>query len=237
MAEAAVALRNITPFDEIVLEIDELYAEVGNWADGTDIETDEQDAFLDDLDKRLLKAGQKADELREAEKAPLDDQVKAIQAKYHPLIGNTKAGKGRVPKAREALQPIRARYRAKKEAAKLAASAKAAAEAAALKAKADAEMQASTGNLAAREAAEETLALAKEAEKFAGRQHKQATTGLGLRTIPQATVTDFTAASRHYWSARQDAFRDLVQSLADADVRGGKREIPGVTVTEIKKAI
>jgi hypothetical protein len=228
---------NMSAFDMIVAEIDDLYAEVDNWADGTDIETDEQDEALDVLDKRLLKAGQAADELREAEKKPLDDAVKAIQAKYHPLIGDTKAGKGRVPLARAALAPIRTRYKTKKAAEKAAAAAKARADAEAERAKAEEAIRASAGNLAAREVAEELLATAKEADKFANRQEKRATTGLGLRTSYAVAVDNLNDAIKHYRSEDKREFETLVLTLAQRDAARGIRAIPGIAVTEIKKAL
>lgn len=232
--QAPPALRNMTPFDEIVLEIDDLYAEAANWADGSPIENQKQCDALDDLDKALLDAKKRMDELRVAEKKPLDDQVKAIQARYNPYIQD---GKGRVDLARSCLNPLRAAWKAAEAKKKAEAAEKARLEAAAEKAKAEELMRASSGNLIAREAAEEQLSLAKEAEKFANRQEKRATTGLGLRTSYEATINDLNEAVRHYWPTRKADFQEFVQGLADEDVRRGIREIPGITVTEIKKAL
>ena len=50
-------LRNITPFDELVLEIEDLFAEATNWADGSPVENQAQCDALDVLDKALLDAG------------------------------------------------------------------------------------------------------------------------------------------------------------------------------------
>jgi len=236
---AVAPLRNITPFDEIVLEIEDLYAEARNWADGAAIETDEQDAALDVLDKALLKAGQDADDLRKAEVAPLDEAKAAIQKRFHPLIGDTKAGKGKVPLARETLAPIRSAYKAKKAAEKAAAAEKARREAEEERIKAEELLRASAGNLEARERAEEQLSLAKEADRFASRQEKRATTGLGMRTYYRAEVTDFVAAARHYWGPERPRFEALVLELAqrDATASAGKAVIPGIIFHEDKRAI
>lgn len=226
-------LRNITPFDEVVLEIDDLYTEAANWADGSAIESQQQCDALDTLDKALLDAGKRLDALRVEEKRPLDDQVQAIQDRYNPYI---QPKKGRVDLARSCLNPLRAAWKAAEAKKKADAAEKARLEAAAEKAKAEEMIRASSGNLVAREAAEEQLSLAKEAEKFADRQEKRAATGLGLRTSYEATISDLNAAVRHYWPARKADFEEFVQGLADEDVRRGIREIPGITVTEIKKA-
>lgn len=232
--DSAPVLRNMTPFDEVVLEIDDLYEEAANWADGSPIESQEQCDALDVLDKALLDAKKRLDDLRVAEKKPLDDQVKAIQARYNPYIQDSK---GRVDLARSCLNPLRSAWKTAEAKKKADAFEKARAEAAAEKAKAEELMRSSSGNLVAREAAEEQLSLAKEAEKFASRQEKRATTGLGLRTTYDVAVADLNAAIKHYWSARRQDFEALVLTLANDDVRRGIREIPGITITETKKAI
>jgi hypothetical protein len=158
----------------------------------------------------------------------------AIQDRYNPYI---QPKKGRVDLARSCLNPVRAAWKEAERKRKEEIAAKARAEAEAMKAEAEAKVRASTGNLAAREVAEEMLETAKEAEKFANRQEKRATTGVGLRTSYDVAVSDLNAAIKHYWSTRRADFQALVLSLANDDVRRGVREIPGITITEIKKAI
>ena len=233
-ALAEAPRRNITPFDEIIIEIDDLYSEAANWADGSPIESQEQCDAIDDLDKKLLDASKRLDALRVEEKRPLDDQVQAIQDRYNPYI---QPKKGRVDIARSCLNPVRAAWKAAQLKLKEEAAAKARAEAEAEKRKAEEAIRASAGNLAAREAAEEQLATAKEAEKFATRQERRATTGTGLRTYYTASVTDVNAAIKHYWADRRGDFEALVLRLAQADVDRGLHAIPGITVTENKKAV
>lgn len=232
--DTAPILRNMTPFDEVALEIDDLYAEAAEWADGSPIENQAQCDALDTLDKALLDAGKRLDALRVEEKRPLDEAVQAIQDRYNPYV---QPKKGRVDLARSCLNPLRAAWKAAEAKKKADAAEKARLEAIAEKAKAEEMIRASAGNLVAREAAEEQLSTAKEAEKFAARQEKRATTGLGLRTTYEATITDLNAAIKHYWPTRKADFQEFVQGLADEDVRRGVREIPGVTVTENRKAL
>jgi hypothetical protein len=235
-AEAAVppVLRNMTPFDEISLDIDDLYSEAANWADGSPIESQEQCDALDVLDKALLDAGKRLDALRVEEKRPLDEQVQAIQDRYNPYI---QPKKGRVDLARSCLNPLRAAWKTAEAAKKEEAAAKARAEAEALRQKAEAVIRASAGNLVAREAAEEQLSTAKEAEKFAKRQEARATTGLGLRTTYHARLTDGGKAAQHYWNTRRAEFQTFLSGLAAEDVRRGIRSIPGFDVIEETKAV
>jgi len=228
---------NMSPFDLISGEIEALYEEARHWADGTDIENDEQDAALDTLDKALLKAGQEADALRSAEKEPLDEQIKAIQAKFHPLIGDTKAGKGKVILARAALAPIRTKYKAKKQAEAAAAAEVARKAADAERAAAIEAMQSSSGNLEAREQAEQQVAAAEAAEKIAKKATKAATTGTGLRTSWVPRLTDRNGAIKHYWAKDPEAFERLVLDMAITEVRQGTRSIPGFAIEEVKVAI
>lgn len=225
---------NLSPFDEVVLEIDDLYAEAANWADGSPIESQEQCDALDVLDKALLDAGKRLDALRVEEKRPLDEQVQAIQDRYNPYV---QPKKGRVDVARSCLNPLRAAWKDAERQRKEAAAEKARQEAEAERLKAEAAIRASSGNLVAREAAEEQLELAKEAEAFANRQEKRATTGLGLRTSYDVAVTDLNEAVKHFWKTHRASFETLVQGLAAEDVRRGSRSIPGITITEIRKAV
>lgn len=230
-------LRNFTPFDEVSLEIEKLYDEAKNWADGTPIETEDQHKAVSDLYDALMAAGKAADELRVTEVTPLDKAKDAIQARYHPLIGDTKKGKGKVVLAKSALNSMLADWRQKLAAAKAEAAEKARREAEEERRKAEEAIRASAGDIEARERAEEALVLAKEADVFASRQERKAATGNGLHTVWTAELSDPNAAVRHYWSVSQVPFIALVTELAAQDVRAGKRDIPGFTVTETKRAI
>lgn len=221
---------NLSPFEAIVLEIEDLYAEAANWADGSPIESQEQCDALDALDKALLALDKKREALRKEEVKPLDDAKKAIQALHKPV-------EAKVARARDALNKPRAAWKAKVEAEKRARAEKAAREAEEERRKALEAMQSSSGDLEARERAEGQLELAKEAEAFAKREQKRADTGNGLRTYWVATMTDPRVAIAAMWKANPQAFVDLAQDLADKAVRAGSREIAGFEITEHKKAL
>lgn len=222
--------RNMTPFDEVVFEIDALYDEAANWADGTDVESQEQCDALDALDKALLAADKKREAIRKDEAKPFDDGKAAVQAKHNPV-------KDKVARARDVLSKPRSAWKAKVEAEKRAAAERARRESEEEARKAQEAIRASAGDLQAREEAEALLSNAKEAEAFAKRENKRANTGNGLRTYFVATMTSPRDAVAAMWKANPQAFVDLAQDLADKAVRAGTREIAGFEITEHKKAI
>lgn len=225
---------NMPPFDTAVAELLDLYDEAKNWADGTPIENQDQCDALDALDKALLAVSQKLDAMRVEEKRPLDERVQEIQDRYNPFI---QPRKGKVDLARSTLNPIRAAWKEAERERKEAIALKARIEAEEERQKAEDAIRASAGNLEERERAEEQLATAKDADAFASRREKEATTGLGLRTTYVPKLTDLSAAIKHYWTARRGDFEVLVQNLAVADVRAGKRHIPGFIIEEERKAL
>ncbi len=226
--------RNISPFEEICLEIDDLYHEAKNWADGENIVNQDQHDAVEKIYKALHEAGKKADALRVEEKKPLDDQVNAIQARYNPYI---QPKKGKVDVGKDALNALLAIWRKKIADEKARAAEEARKEALAREEAARKAMQASRGNLEAREEAEKMVEESRKALASAKKLEKQATVGTGLRTTWSATMVDERAAIAHYWSTHKQDFIDLAQSLADADVRRGVRSIEGFKITEEKKAI
>lgn len=225
---------NMSPFELLVEEIDNLYDEAKNWADGTPIENDEQLAAVDELDKSLLRVWKDTEKLRVEEKRPLDEMIDAIQAKFNPYI---QKGKGKVDMARAALNAPRTAYKMKLAAEKAAAAEKARAEFEEQQRIAREAMQASSGNLEAREQAEQQHTAAKAAEKIMKKAEKAATTGLGLRTVWEVEVTDPRALAGHYWKTRSAEVDAFFLSLAKSDVHGGVRSIPGCNIIETRKAL
>jgi len=225
--------RNITPFDEIIMEIDDLYDEAKNWADGTPIETQAQCDELDKLDKMLLDAGKRLEAIRVEEKRPLDEQVQAIQDRFNPFI---QPKKGKVDIARSALNPLRAAFKEAERRRKEAIAEQARKEAEEATRKAQEAIRASAGNLEAREAAERELADAKIAQDDAKRTARAATTGLGLRASFHPELVNLNDAIKHYWAERRGEFEALVVRLAQQDVLAGARAIPGFKINEERKA-
>ncbi|EYR81827.1 hypothetical protein SHLA_4c001180 [Shinella sp. DD12] len=225
-----------TPFDLLKQEIEDLYSTAKDFCDGEPIDSEAMATVITELHDRIHECGKRAEALRVDEKKPLDDQIAEIQTKFHPLIGNTKSGKGKVILAKDACQTLLTPWRQKVAAEKAAAAAKAAAEAEAARRTAQEAMQASAGNLAEREAAEELLADANRLEKGARRADKAATTGLGLRTVWVAVLENEEVAMDWLWARAKDEVLAVAQRNADEAVRAGLRKVPGFRVVEEKVA-
>lgn len=226
-------------FDLIKQEIEDLFEEATHWADGEAIADQATHDAIEKLRDGLHAAGKKADALRIEEKRPLDEQVKAIQDRYNVYIAPKK---GKVDLAKSTLDTLLTPWRTAKAAAAQAAAALIAEQARLATEAAQEALRATTGanggggNLAARVEAEEAVAAAARLGKEAKRADKQATTGLGLRTVWTARLDDMEAALDWWYGERPDAFRDLVQGLADEAVRRGVRKVPGFAVIEGKVA-
>lgn len=222
-----------TPFESITQEINDLFDEARNFADGEPIDSEALHDAITELYDRLHDAGKRADALRVAEKKPHDDAVKEIQARYNPFIQDKK---GKVAMGKSALGDLLAAWR-KKMADEAAAEAKRLADIAAAEAEAArAALQSSAGNLEARVIAEQQVDNAKAWEKAAKRADKAATTGLGLRTVWTATLMDSVAALDWAFEKEPARFTELVQQMANEAVRAGVRSIPGFVVEDRKVA-
>lgn len=226
---------NMPPEMVIFGEIDAYYEEAKNWAsDGFKIESAEQEAQINEIDKALLKLGQEADALRVEEKKPHDDAAQAVQDKYNPYV---QKGKGKVDVARSTLKALLTAWRVEQQRIAEEKARKAREEAEAERRAAEEAMRASAGDLEAREQAEQQLEAAKQAERFAKKADKAATTGSGLRTKWVAVMTDQRAAVASMWKQNPQAFVDLAQNLAETAVRAGARQIEGFEIKEEKVAL
>jgi hypothetical protein len=238
--DGSVHLPNITPFDSVQTDADDLLTEAHAWADGTPVESQAQADEVSRLIEALRLNAKAADDARKEENRPHDEAKAAVQTKYAPLWADPKTkAPGKVFKAIDALKAALAPYLRKlddekREAARIA---QEAADEAARKAR-EALQSAAPDNLAAQERAEDIAKAAEAVQKAAkaAAQDKAHATGgsraMGLRTRWTATLTDPQAAARHYWTVNPGAFTALLQKLADDDVRAGKRAVPGFAVTE-----
>lgn len=240
MADGSTHIPNATPFDLIAEDASDFLTEARNWCDGSGIEDQAQaDAVsrLIDHGRKLAKA---AEEARKEENKPHDEAKAAVQAKFAPLFADPKTKTpGQVFKAMDALKATLAPYLRKLEEEKREAE-RAAREEADRKAReaAEAMRAANAADMEAREAAEAKMQEAEGAArlaKAAAKDKAHATGGdraLGLRSRWVATLEDPKEAAAYFWRLNADAFNALLQKLADDEVRGGKRSIPGFTVTE-----
>lgn len=230
------------PFAAIEAHVSDLMVEAGAWCDGTAIENDAQADAVARLIDDLRAAQKAADEARKEEARPFDEAKAAVQAKYASLLAETKAQTGTIPRALAALKAtltpwLQAKERVRQEAERKAQEeARQKAEHAAAAARA-----AVASDIAAQEAAEAAVRAAKAAQADADRlardraQARGDGRAIGLRRTYQAVMCDRQAALKHYAANRTDELVGFLQKLADADVREGKRTIPGFSVVEETK--
>lgn len=236
MSAEPIHLPNATPFDLIVESIGDALLEAKNWADGVAAETQEQVDEIARLIDDLTGNAKALEAERVKEKKPLDDQIDAIQERYNVFLAPMKNKKpGKVPMAIDALHAAKRPFLIKREQ-EIEDARKKAADEAAAKAKeaADALAAANVADLESREAAEEKVKDAEDAQriaKVAANDRAHAHGGgraQGLRTRTVAEITDLDAAVKFYWGDNRAAFVDLVQKLADADARTNRRAAKGV---------
>lgn len=227
-----------TPFELSSEEAENLFLEASNWCDGAPIENQRQADALAGLRAEIKAAIKRADERRKEEAKPHDEAKAEIQARYNTLIGDTKTtGKGRLILADEAcqkalspwLRKVEDEKRATAEAARREAEEKRrAAEEAFRKAR-------EADDLAAKAEAER---LAKEvaiADRQASKADKAATTKTGLKTVIVAEVTDLQAFAKWTWTHDRAALEDHFRVRASVLARDGRRDIPGVNITETRE--
>lgn len=241
-----------TPFELSEREISDLYDEAKNWLDGEPISTKGQADMVGLLVQKIRTAVKTADERRVAENKPFDEGKAAVQAKYAPLIADTKSVKGKAVLALEVCKQALAPWLEKEAEEK-----RAAAEAARLEAERKAQeaqeslaaSRAEASNLETREEAERAIEQAQVADRIARRAENdtaKASGGAGraisLRTVYRAEITDLKAAVWHFLAQCPEEVRPLIQRLADDAVRSAGKSaetmsIPGVTIhTERKVA-
>jgi hypothetical protein len=225
-----------TPFDVVSDKINDLYGEAKNWCDGEDISSAEQ---ADEVQKllRLIQAAEKeADAARVEENKPFDEGKAAVQAKYAPLIANTKSVKGltvlAIDACKQALAPwlikVEEENRRKAEEARREAEAKAEAAREALRQKQSLEDAAHAEQLV-REAKAAEVDARKAANAKASAKGEGRAVGLRDRYTPE--VTDYTAFARHVWTVHRSDMEDFLNIQAAKLVASGARgTLPGVTI-------
>lgn len=227
----------VSAYEAIRDEINDLFDECKNFADGEPIASQDMADAITTLHDSLHEAGKKADDERKLEAKPHDDAKAEIQTRYNALIGNTKStGKGKVVLGKETLQVLLTPWRNKLVAEKEAAARLAREEADRIAAEAQAAIRASAGNLEEREKAEELLKEAKQVDRWAKREDRAATTGTGLRTVWHCDMEDEGVALDWAYSRAPERFKAVVQSMAEETVRAGMRSVPGFKIWDERVA-
>ena len=234
----------LTAFDAVKINIDDLYDEAVLWLDGEPITTQDQADALNTLMSRIKDAAKAADDQRVLEKKPHDDAIDEIQGRYNPLISNffsknKTSGKAAIAMdaAKKALKPYLDELdRQQQEKARLARE-----EADRKQREAMEAMRArDSANLAQREEAERLAQEAKFAEATAQRAEnakahaKGDGRATGLRTVWKANMIDRKQAAAWVWVDHNEELMTFIQDLADKEVRAGKRQIAGFDIVPEK---
>jgi len=219
-------------FEIVEKEINDLYEAAKQWIDGEPIETQGQADQIDKLISMIKAAAKKAEEHRKYENTPFDEGKKAVQAKYAPLIADTKGVTGKAPLALRACLDTVTPWKQKVQAEKDEEARKARAIADEKERKAQEAIRAAS--LEEREEAEKLLKAAQKATAKAKAISKDNVKG--MRTVWDIEVTDSVAMLRHYWSTQNYALVQYAEGLAKQDVRSGIRTIPGCEISPRKVA-
>lgn len=233
-----------TPFEKAESEINSLFDEAKLWLDGAKVDSQELADGIANLLNMIRDAEKRADEARSAEKKPFDDAGAEVQARYAPLIGNTKTIKGKTVLAAEACKKALREWLEKKDREQREAAEKARREADdKLKAAQEAFRTTDATNLEQREATEALAKQAIIADRVASKTeratakagHSSVGRSASLRTVYTPKLTDLWEAVGHYMAVAPNELGAFLQTLAERDVRAGRRDIPGFTITEEKK--
>lgn len=235
----------MSPFEIAEKRVTDIYDETVLWLDGKTIDSKELADGIGNLLASIRAAEALADEARKAENKPFDDGKAEVQARYAPLIADTKAMKGKTVLAaaacKKALQPwLDAEDRRIKEAARLARE-----EADRKQREAEEAIRRTNAeNLAGRAAAEALVTAAKKATTVANKAERQTATAggamgraTGLRTVYVPVLADPAAALAHYAAHAEQETHAFLQGLAERDVRAGRRDIPGFMISEERRAV
>lgn len=217
----------LDPFAAHEVHIGDLMELAESALHGNTIETPEQAAAIDELLDSIKDAAKALEATRKAENKPFDDGKAAVQAKAKPLATKLDIAKDTAIKA---LTPFRLAEQAKKDAEQK----RLREEADRLAEKARAKfVHTAPTDLASRIEAEELAKVAKKANAAANKIDRTAT---GLRTYWTATVTNYGDLLVYLKQSDPHALREMLDGYAERQKNAGTRILPGVEITEHRRA-
>lgn len=233
-----------TPFELSESEIGDLFVEARAWLDGEQIQDEDQAEAVGNLLREMRAAAAKALERRSADKKPHDDAAQAVLDAYHPLIGDTKKGKGKAVRAIEGCKALADKWLAKVEAEKRAKAEAARAEAVERERIAREAMQASNvENLAERERAETLVKQAQAATREADKAEKDRAVirgggrAISARVYHDAVLVDSAAALKHAKTAWPEDLKAWLVQRAQQDMDRKVLTIPGFDAVERRSVV
>lgn len=217
---------NAPPADAaMTIHVDDLFSLLSDTLAGGEVTTDEQEAAIDAILDGFRKAGTDADKAREVEKKPHLEAGREVDAKWKPIVDKAKRG---ATACKDALTPYRtAKQRAKDEAARKAR------EEAEARQKAAAEALRGAEDLETKFAAEQEIEAAQKLVAVANKIDRSAT---GLRTYWTHRILNRRELLLHVVERYPEDLADMLNEFVRKQVAGGLRSIPGVEITEEKRA-
>lgn len=209
----------------MTIHVDDLFQLLSDTLPSAGVTTDEQEAAIDAILDDFRTASKDAEKLRKDEKEPHLEAGRQVDAKWKPIT--TKADLGAAA-CKDALTP----YRTAKQAAKDAAAKKAREEAEARQ-KAAQDALRKSDDLEAKFAAEQEI---EAAQKLVAVANKIDRAPIGLRTSWTHKIVNRRDLLLHVVQRYPDELEAILEELVRQKVAAGAREIPGVEITEEKRA-
>ena len=170
---------------------DEVFAEVNNWLDGTEVQTETQMDAVNELLASVKACEKEADAAKEAEYRPHKAAGDAVVARWKPFLADLALQRAGLIKAVDA---FKRKLAAEKEAARKKAEAEAWEK---TRAAQEAARLADASNIDAQRAAAQAQAEAEAAQSLANAAKRD--TVKGMRTVTDTVVLDHLALARWLW--------------------------------------
>lgn len=209
----------------MTIHVDDLFTLLSDTLAGGEVDSDEKDAAIDGILDDFRKASADAEKTRKAEKEPHLEAGRQVDAKWKPIVDKATRG---AAACKDALTPYRtAKQRAKDEAAR--------------KAREEAERQAKAAQDALREADDLEARYAAEtqleaAQKLAAVASKIDRAPTGLRTFWTHRIVNRKELLLHVIDRYPEDLADMLNEFVRQKVAAGLRDMPGVEITEQKRA-
>ena len=215
---------NKSPFHITTEAGQDLFDELKNWLDGEKLTTKLQHDTLVERIGDMRKAKTACDAARKNEVVYWNDGKQEVQDRYNQFL---KMAKQAIDTAQGVLAPyLLEQTRLKRENDE-----RLLEQAGIAKDEAVAAMQASSGDLKAREEAEKRLEDAQELGKIAARAAKQ-NVAKGSQSRWDVVLVDRTDAARTIWQICPGAFDEVLVQMGKQLVADGRYELAGFTITE-----
>ncbi|MDF1685323.1 MAG: hypothetical protein P1U50_00925 [Parvibaculaceae bacterium] len=217
-----------SPMEQVQANYDDTFIEVGNWADGSEVENEQQLSAVEELVKQIKAATKDAKAAKEQEYRPHKEAGDAVVAEWKPFLEDLDRQRRCLLAAIDPYKKKLAAAKAEKE--RLA---REEAERIAHEAQQAALAARESSDLEAARAAQEKADEAAKAKKLANKAGRD--TVKGMRTIRTPNITDPRACINWINTNDKPALQAFMDDYVRRAVREGRLNIDGVEVIESKE--